>query len=334
MRDKKHKQQTMLALFIIFNSFTVSCFAQNPQDPYEGFNRAMFTFNDKLDIYLLKPVATFYNKIMPRPLNQGVHNFFNNINTLPTIANDVLQLNLYQAGNDLWRVTINTTVGIGGLFDVASRMNLPFYSNDFGLTLAKWGYKNSNYLVLPFFGSSTIRDGLGLPVDYFAFSVYPYIDPQTARYEVYGLGVVDKRAQLLKVQPVLEEVAFDNYAFMRNAYMQRRAFQIEQNNHRGPGQQNNEISEVGSTLSPATVPSLSPPKEAISDKNAETSTTKMTNDAVPPDAALDSHQSANAGDSLSTILKPNNRMNIGHFDPTNTGTENLKPTSSESYSAS
>lgn len=200
------------------------------KDPFEGFNRFMFGFNEKVDKYAMKPVATFYNTIMPKPLNQGVHNFFNNLGTVPTLANDLLQLNFYQAANDSWRIIINTTVGVGGLFDVASRIGLEHYTNDFGLTLATYGYENSNYLVLPFFGPSTPRDGIiGLPVDYFLFSVYPYIEPQSRRYQVYGLGVVDRRAQLLKYQEVMEEASVDKYVFIRNAFMQRRAHQIEEN---------------------------------------------------------------------------------------------------------
>lgn len=202
-------------------------------DPYESFNRPVFHFNETLDKYIMKPIATGYNTIMPRPLNQGVHNFFNNIGTLPTLANDLLQFNFYQAANDTWRILINTTVGVGGLFDVASRIGLKYYSNDFGLTMAAWGYENSNYLVLPFFGPSTPRDGIGLPVDYFAFSLYPYIYPQSTRFQMYGLGVVDRRAQLLKFQEVLDEASLDKYVFVRNAYMQRRAHQIEENQHLG-----------------------------------------------------------------------------------------------------
>lgn len=202
------------------------------KDPLEKFNRAMFTFNDKLDIYILKPVATFYNAIMPRPLNQGIHNVFLNIGNLPTIANDILQFNFYQMANDMWRLGINTTVGIGGLFDIAGRIGLEPYSNDFGLTLAAWGYDNSTYLVLPFFGPNTIRDGIGIPVDYYAFSIYPYIKPYKTRYAIYGLGIIDRRAQLLQFQSVMEEASLDKYIFVRNAYMQRRAFQIEQNEHR------------------------------------------------------------------------------------------------------
>jgi phospholipid-binding lipoprotein MlaA len=216
------------------------------KDPLEGFNRPMFAFNEKLDKWLLKPVATFYNKIMPKPLNEGVNNFFKNINTVPTIANDILQLNFYQSLSDMWRVGINTTVGVGGLFDMATRMQLKPYKNDFGLTMAYWGYDSSSYLVLPFFGSSTIRDGIGLPVDYFVFSVYPYVEPPSLRYQLYGLGVVDRRAALLQYQSVMEEVAIDKYAFMRDAYLQHRHSQMEQNLNRdhSQDQSSSSISEV------------------------------------------------------------------------------------------
>jgi phospholipid-binding lipoprotein MlaA len=205
------------------------------QDSLEFFNRSMFQFNDLVDCYIAKPVAIIYNLIIPRPLNQGIHNFFLNIETIPTIANDILQLNLYQTLNDAWRLVINTTIGIGGLFDVASRLGLPYYKNDFGLTLAFWGYEDSTYIVLPFWGPRTVRDGIiGLPVDYYAFSIYPYIRPYRARYGLYALSVVDARAQLLQFQPVIEEVAVDKYVFMRNAYLQRRAFQIKEAKIWGP----------------------------------------------------------------------------------------------------
>ena len=225
----------MVMMVFLFTIYSLQSYAQtiNTDDPNKNFNRAMFVFNEQLDRIILKPIASLYNIIIPKPLNQGIHNFFNNINTLPTIANDILQLHLYQMMNDSWRLVINTTIGIGGLFDMASRMNLKFYSNDFGLTLARWGYQNSNYFVLPFFGSSTVRDGIGLPVDYFVLSIYPHIYPKRARYALYGLGVINRRAQLLKVEPVLAEVAIDKYVFARDAYLQRRTYQIDMNQHLG-----------------------------------------------------------------------------------------------------
>jgi len=205
------------------------------QDPYEKFNRPMFAFNEKLDKYFLKPVATLYNAIMPRPLNEGIHNAFKNLGELPTIANDILQLHFYQMANDSWRFLINSTVGIGGLFDVATRINLPYYANDFGLTLATWGYENSNYLVLPFWGPGTIRDAIGIPVDYYGFSIYPYIEPDSVQWGVYGLSIIDRRANILQYQPIFEEAAINRYAFLRSAYMQRRHSQIEANQNLGVG---------------------------------------------------------------------------------------------------
>jgi phospholipid-binding lipoprotein MlaA len=201
------------------------------KDPLEKFNRAMFKFNDAFDIYFMKPIAELYNAIMPKPLNKGVHNFLNNLNELPIIANDLLQFNFYQMSKDVSRLVINTTMGIGGLFDMASRMHLPYFQNDFGLTLARWGYKDSSYLVIPFLGSNTIRDGIGIPVDYYGFSVYPRITPDSRRYALLGLFFVDYRANLLQYESVLEEAAIDKYVFMRNAYMQHRAYQIEQLKH-------------------------------------------------------------------------------------------------------
>ncbi|OGT37397.1 MAG: hypothetical protein A3F12_06330 [Gammaproteobacteria bacterium RIFCSPHIGHO2_12_FULL_38_14] len=241
----------MVILFFISTVYAFNAYAAEPpaattaapadqltppvetDDPLEGFNRGIFSFNDMVDHYILKPIATLYNKILPTPLNQGINNFFNNINTLPTIANDLLQLHLYQTLNDTWRLAINTTVGVGGLFDIASRMNLKHHINDFGLTLSAWGYKNSTYIVFPFFGPSTIRDGFGFAVDYYAFSIYPHIYPARSRYALYGLGVIDRRAQLLKFEPVFEEVAIDKYIFVRDAYVQHRAYLIEENQNLG-----------------------------------------------------------------------------------------------------
>jgi phospholipid-binding lipoprotein MlaA len=154
------------------------------KDPYERFNRDTFALNDALDTNLLQPVARFYNKIMPTPLNQGIHNFFLNLNTVTTVADDFLQFNFYQMANDAWRLVINTTLGVGGLFDVATRMNLKYYENDFGMTLATWGYRKSNYLVLPFYGSYMLRDGLALPVDFFLLSAYKYIEPRKLAYGI------------------------------------------------------------------------------------------------------------------------------------------------------
>ncbi len=198
-------------------------------DPLANYNRVVFHFNDTLDRMILKPVATLYNKIIPRPLHKGITNFFSNIDNFPTIVNDLLQIKIYHAVSDSWRLFINSTFGIVGLFDIGSRIGLKPHHEDFGLTLAHWGYKQSNYFEVPFFGPSTIRDAMGWPVDYFLFSVYPHIPNTVVRYSIYGLGVVDRRSNFLQYQDVFEQVAVDRYIFMRNAYLQHRNYQIEEN---------------------------------------------------------------------------------------------------------
>jgi phospholipid-binding lipoprotein MlaA len=224
----------VLVITVLVSSLQTLAFAAsekriNPIDPYEPFNRVMFNINDRLDKYLLKPVATLYTKIMPKPLAKGISNVFSNIDIIPTVANDLLQTNFYQATSDAWRLTINTTVGLGGLFDVASKIGLERNTEDLGLTFARWGYQNSNYLVLPLIGPSTVRDAIAWPINYHLFTVYPYIKPMRTRYQVYAVGVVSKRADYLRYQDVVQQAALDKYVFMRNAYMQRRAYLIERN---------------------------------------------------------------------------------------------------------
>jgi phospholipid-binding lipoprotein MlaA len=208
--------------------------ATNPKDPYERFNRLIFAFNEVVDNGILQPLAKLYNKIIPKPLNKGIGNFYNNIDTIPTVLNDVLQGNIYQATNDAWRLAINSTVGILGFFDVGAEIGLePNNTQDFGLTMAQWGYKNSNYLVLPFLGPTTIRDGIGFLINYQYLTIYPYIYPVNERYRLYLLGIVERRANLLHFQGVMDEAALDKYVFMRDAFMQRRNYLIERNKELG-----------------------------------------------------------------------------------------------------
>jgi phospholipid-binding lipoprotein MlaA len=201
------------------------------KDPYESMNRKIFNFNDSLDTHFLVPVSKTYNKVMPKPLNRGISNFFSNLNNLPTIGNDMLQGNFYQATSDSWRFFVNSTAGAAGLFDVANNMGLEPNTEDFGLTLARWGYTDTSYVVLPFFGPSTVRDTAGLPVDFLFFSVYGYIqDPRTS-YTLYALNIVSNRARLLQYQNLYDQIALDRYAFIRNAYLQQRANAIDRNQH-------------------------------------------------------------------------------------------------------
>ncbi len=203
-------------------------------DAFSNYNRVVFHFNDTLDRIFLKPVAKLYNKIIPKPLHKGITNFFSNIDNIPTIVNDLLQLKFYYAASDSWRLVINSTVGIVGFFDVGSRIGLMPHHEDFGLTLARWGYTHSNYFEVPFFGPGTIRDMLGWPVDYFFFSIYPRISNSVVRYSIYAVGVVDRRSNYLQYQSVFEQAAVNQYVFMRDAYLQHRNYQIEENKQSRP----------------------------------------------------------------------------------------------------
>ncbi|OAI47084.1 hypothetical protein AYO45_01500, partial [Gammaproteobacteria bacterium SCGC AG-212-F23] len=163
------------------------------------------------------------------PVAKCFSNFFGNIDTIPTVLNDLLQLNFYNLANDSWRLVINSTVGIVGFFDVAQHIGLKPNVEDLGLTFARWGWSNSTYLVIPFLGPTTFRDGLAWPINYQYLTIYPRIYPINFRYSLYGFGLVVKRADLLRFQSVFEQAAVDKYVFMRDAYLQRRHYLIERN---------------------------------------------------------------------------------------------------------
>jgi len=198
-----------------------------PQDPYEHLNRKVFAFNMALDRALFRPVAKVYDAVLPWPLKKGVRNVFSNIGDVTSVANEILQMHFSQVAADLARIVINTTIGIGGLFDVASKLGLEKDKEDFGLTLATWGSKNTPYLVLPFLGPYTIRDMVGLPIDYFLFSVWPYIKWDAIRYGMEATYVVSYRASLLAGDEIVDQ-AFDPYVFVRDAYLQRRAYLVKE----------------------------------------------------------------------------------------------------------
>jgi phospholipid-binding lipoprotein MlaA len=203
----------------------------NPQDPYEHFNRQVFAFNMAIDRALFRPIARVYEVVLPWQLRKGVTNAFNNIGDVTSAANEVLQLDFPQAIADLARVVINTIIGIGGLFDVATSLGLERDVEDFGLTLAHWGSRDTPYLVLPFIGVTTIRDAVGLPVNYFLLSPWAYVQSSTISYSMAGLYVVQRRALFLIGDKVVEQ-AFDPYVFVRDAYLQRREYLINERDGR------------------------------------------------------------------------------------------------------
>ena len=195
---------------------------RDPRDPLEPLNRATHSFNDMLDRAVIKPLAQGYNFIMPVPANRGVSNFFNNIADVRSALNNLLQFKIGRAFSDVGRVAVNTTVGVLGLIDVASNLNLPRYGEDFGQTLGVWGFGPGPYLVLPILGPSSGRDSVGLVVDWYTDPIRWLLNDDTWRWRLRGLQLVDTRAGLLNASRVLEQAALDEYAFVRDAFLQRR----------------------------------------------------------------------------------------------------------------
>ncbi|WP_110668550.1 VacJ family lipoprotein [Salinicola halophilus] len=194
----------------------------NPQDPWEGFNRGVYQFNDTLDRYALKPVAQGYDAVTPEPVQDGVGNFFSNLGEIRTAFNSVLQWEWANAGVSSGRFLINSTLGVAGLLDPASRMGLEENHEDFGQTLGVWGIDSGPYLVLPILGPSTVRDASGLPVDAYTYPV-TYVEDDAWRFGLTFLRFVDLRADLLDQENLIQG---DRYSFIRDAYLQRRQFEV------------------------------------------------------------------------------------------------------------
>lgn len=194
------------------------------QDPWESFNRAMFAFNDAADTYVLKPVTKGYRKVTPEPMRRGVGNVFNNMLEVRNVVNGILQGKPGQAGKDTSRFLINTTLGVAGLFDVASHMGLEKSDGeDFGQTLAVWGVNDGPYLVLPLLGPRTLRDAAALPADWVSDPV-TYIDHTRTAFEVRALGIIDTRSSLMAME---QDIGSDKYTLLRDAYLQRREYLIK-----------------------------------------------------------------------------------------------------------
>jgi phospholipid-binding lipoprotein MlaA len=193
----------------------------NPKDPIEGFNRAMFAFNEGLDTAIIKPVATGYDAVLPSPIRTGVTNFFGNIDDLFIGVNNLLQGKLPEAFSDLGRVLVNTTVGLLGVIDFASDAGLEKHNEDFGQTFGRWGVGSGAYVVVPVFGPRTARDTVGLVLDVATDPVAKH-RPIATRNVAIALRMVDDRANLLAADKVIDEAALDKYSYVRDAYLQRR----------------------------------------------------------------------------------------------------------------
>lgn len=200
-----------------------------PSDPLEPLNRAVYRFNDVADRYAVKPVAKVYDTIVPGPLKQGVRNFFSNLDDVVVVVNDLLQGRPDNFAHDSVRLVSNTVFGVLGIFDVASMRGIPKRSEDFGQTLAVWGVPSGPYLVLPFLGPSTLRDGPAKFVDATIDPVWQ-ISNVPERNVTVGVRLVDTRASLLPAERLLEQASVDRYSFLRDAYLQRRINLIHDGN--------------------------------------------------------------------------------------------------------
>ena len=193
----------------------------NRADPLEPFNRTIFSFNDKVDQAVIKPVATAYREVTPKLVRTGVTNFFGNIADVWSTVNNVLQAKPREAGESLFRVTTNTLFGVAGIFDVASDLKIPKHSEDFGQTLGHWGVPAGPYLVLPVLGPSTFRDTAGTVVD-FNGNVLTRGESVAFRNTATSIGIVNGRANLLDAGDLLDQASLDKYSFARDVYLQRR----------------------------------------------------------------------------------------------------------------
>ncbi len=209
--------------FLALACFLAGCATSgNPRDPLESVNRAVFNFNDGFDRAVAKPLAEGYRAAMPSFARTAVTNFFSNLEDLWIALNDLLQGKPRKAADDLARALINTTIGILGLFDVASDLGIEKRNEDFGQTLGRWGVASGPYLVLPFLGSSTLRDALSYGfVDVKGDLVRQHSDV-AERNTAFVLRAINLRANLLDASRIVEEAALDKYTFMRDAYLQRR----------------------------------------------------------------------------------------------------------------
>ena len=216
---------TKLILSCALVVMVTGCATQANRDPLEGLNRGIYKFNDVTDKVLIKPIAQAYKAVAPTPVRTGVSNFFNNIGTFISTINNLLQFKFSNAFSEAGRFVINSTFGIAGLIDVAGMDKIPVHKEDFGQTLGHWGFGNGAYLVLPFLGPSTVRDATGLVVDIYAFDPITYVrrDGHVATHNILrGVQFLDKRTELLDAKDIVDDASLDPYAFMRDAYLQRR----------------------------------------------------------------------------------------------------------------
>jgi phospholipid-binding lipoprotein MlaA len=197
---------------------------RSPQDPWESWNRGVYRVNDKLDRAIAKPVARTYVRFVPHPIRTGVSNFFANLNTPTVMINDALQGKFLAAGTDLGRFLLNSTLGVGGILDPATSAGLDKNDEDFGQTLGHWGVHAGPFVEVPILGPSDVRDLPSKVVDSYT-NPQQYVRNSSVKYGLYGMQLVNRRTALLPLDETLQHV-YDPYAFVRDAYLQRRAYLI------------------------------------------------------------------------------------------------------------
>lgn len=200
----------------------------SPQDPWESFNRSVFEFNEGLDAYVLKPVVAGYRFVLPEFVREGIYNFFSNYSDIYTALYNLLQGKPAYAFNDFMRVVVNTTMGLGGLLDLATPAGLEKHKEDWGQTLGVWGVPAGPYVVLPFFGPSNVRDTFGTAADLESDYLFRLLPNVALRNSLTGLRVVNARNTYYEAGDLLDGAAIDKYSFMRDAYIQRREYQINE----------------------------------------------------------------------------------------------------------
>jgi phospholipid-binding lipoprotein MlaA len=249
---------------LLFAVLASGCASTNAPkaDPLEGLNRATFKLNDVIDNAILTPVAKGYQFVTPQPVRTGVSNVFSNVGDVGTAANNLLQGKAANALSDAGRVLINSTLGVLGIFDVATPMGLEKHDEDFGQTLGKWGVPAGPYLVLPLFGPSTVRDAVGrVPDRYAGYS--RYLEHVPTRNVTTAIEIVNLRANLLSTTSTLDEAALDKYQFVRDGYLQRRLNQVYDG--KVPQEKRDKLEEDLEPGGPAT-PTPAPAPAATKDK--------------------------------------------------------------------
>jgi len=252
------------------------------RDPWEGWNRGVQSFNDKLDDYVMKPISEGYQWATPEFVDRGVTNFFSNVDDIAVVLNDLLQFKFAQTGMDTGRFLVNTTAGVGGLVDVASMIDLPKHNEDLDQTLGAWGVPSGPYLVLPFIGPSTPRGAVGLAGDTAANPIN-WVSPVVVPYGTGALKTTDMRADLLSSTKIVDEASVDRYEFIRNAYFQQRNYLIHDGNPPIEDDLEQQMDEMENldTSQPATKePSAGAQAAESQSASAEPSVSEKTNKAL------------------------------------------------------